>query len=356
MLSFPSWPRQKKRSPEEGRDNRECQASVFVRIDHNGLKAQGAQAQIAIDEIMALVPASNDDSRAQTWGRGRAVADWLDRFAEPKASGNAPARAGLSQDVATSDRLQEAQGNDGSPQQDDWQSVLALCGYGAKDFASSGSSLPLTAAEIDHFLRNHRETENYVSRDFLISRSDLPSPLGELYGLYLHRARVDAEAALFVAQATGSTRVAQTMADLLAIGGFSNALEYLGHAGLTYSVPAALDTASVIDAANDEASHRMAIDAAHPGHLLKLTPDDIAGLAGELADRHALEPADFLDKANLLAEARQDVARMPVSQRFATALIERDLPLRLDWVARIGRAYARLLNAWVADLPEIKGL
>lgn len=358
---------------------------MLVRIDHNGLIAPGAQAQLAVDEIMALVPVSNDDPGAATWGRNRKIAEWLDRLAEPGsvggvAIGTAALRSTASQAldplnsreiealISSQARAGQAPRDERSkmddatrvasppaddpPQLDDWQSVFTLCGYGAKEFVSAESCLPLTAAEVDYFLRNHRNTENYVSRDFLISRSDLPSPLAELYGLYLHRARVDAEASLFVAQATGSTRVARIMADLLAIGGFSNGLEYIGHAGLTYSVPAALDTSCVIDAANDEAAHRMAIDAAHPEHLLKLTPDDIASLAAELADRLALAPCDFLDKANLLAEARQDVARMPVSQRFATAVIERDLPAQLDWVARIGKAYARLLKGWNADVRE----
>lgn len=390
MLQFPSWARVKKRERKEKLDSQGCQPSVLVRIDHNGLIAPGAPTQVAIEEIMALVPASNDDPGAATWGRNRKIIEWLDRLAEPGASRDAATeaaaalRATLAQSIEPGllepdlplkpsetliptmpQRLEDSMAQDmrlasppadDLPQQDDWQSIFTLCGYGAKEFASAQADLPLTAAEIDHFLRNHRNTENYVSRDFLISRSDLPSPLAELYGLYLHRARVDAEAALFVAQATGSTRVARIMSDLLAIGGFSNGLEYISHAGVTYSVPAALDTSAVIDAANDEAAHRMALDAAHPTHLLKLTPDDIAGLAADLADRHTLAPCDFLDKANLLAEARQDVARLPVSQRFATALIERDLPQRLDWVARIGRAYNRLLKAWVAGLPEIKSL
>ncbi|MDD5585467.1 MAG: hypothetical protein PHY92_00730 [Alphaproteobacteria bacterium] len=237
--------------------------------------------------------------------------------------------------------------------QDDWQIVANLCGYQVDDFITASAGLPLTAAEIDHFRRNHRETDILVGRDFLAAKSDLPSPLAELYGLYLHRARQDTEAALFVTQATGSTRVARIMGDLLAIGGFANGHECISHLTMTYSVPAAFDTSDLIDHANHEAARRLALPIEHPAHFLKLSPDEIGILAADIAERNVLSGPDFLEKANLLAEARQDVTRLPASQQFVTAVTERDLPVHQIWVSRICAAYARLFENWVMGVPEI---
>jgi hypothetical protein len=242
------------------------------------------------------------------------------------------------------------------PHSDDWHAISHICGYTPQDFANAGASLPLTSAEIEHFRRNHRGTENHVSRDFLTAQTDLPSPLAELYGLYLHRARIDTESALFLAQSTGSTRVARMMADLLAIGAFANGIEYVSYLGITYSVPAAFDTSMHIDCANQEATRRLSLPADHPSHLLKLKPDELAVLAASIAERNALAPADFLEKANLLAEARQDVNRLPTSQHFATAVAERDLPLQSPWMIRLSEAYIHILTNWVAGLPEIQPL
>jgi len=180
--------------------------------------------------------------------------------------------------------------------------------------------------------------------------------LSELYGLYLHRSRLDAEASLFVAQATGSTRVARVMADLLAIGGFANGLEFISYLGLNYSVPAAFDTSDIIDRANHEAARRLALPVSHPSHLLKLTPDEIGVLASNLAEKNAMSPSDFLEKANLLSEARQDVNRLPVSQHFTTAIIERDLPPQEIWVMRLCAAFSRIFECWVAGLPEVEAV
>jgi hypothetical protein len=239
---------------------------------------------------------------------------------------------------------------------DDWQIVANLCGYQADDFIAAGAVLPLTAAEIDHFRRNHRETDILVSRDFLAAKSELPSPLAELYGLYLHRVRQDTEAALFVTQATGSTRVARIMGDLLAIGGFANGHECISHLTMTYSVPAAFDTSDLIDHANHEAARRLALPIEHPAHLLKLSPDEIGILAADIAERNALSGPDFLEKANLLAEARQDVTRLPACKQFITAINERDLPVQQVWVSRICAAYARLFEGWVVGVPEIDAI
>jgi hypothetical protein len=299
---------------------------------------------------MTFSPA-NDDHHSNAlpagWGQSDKLLEWLSRFSRTGLS-----FAGLNQAFDQSEKAAVDPAH-GSGLDDDWQTVANLSGYSINDFASAGASLPLTAAEIDHFRRNHRDTESHISRDFLTARSELPSPLSELYGLYLHRARVDAEATLFVAQATGSTRVARVMADLLAIGGFANALEFISHGGVSYSVPVAFDTSEIIDCANHEAARRVALAADHPSHLLKLTPDEIGVLASNIAEKNALETAAFLGKARLLAEARQDVTRLPVSQHFATAIIERDLPIGDAWVARLCAAYARILEGWVIDLPEI---
>ena len=146
------------------------------------------------------------------------------------------------------------------------------------------------------------------------------------------------------------------MADLLAIGGFANGLEYISYLGVNYSVPAAFDTSDIIDRANHEAARRLALPVAHPSHLLKLTPDEIGVLASNLAEKNAMNPTDFMEKANLLTEARQDVTRLPVDQHFTTAIIERDLPMQEVWVMRLCAAFSRIFETWVADLPEVKSV
>jgi len=239
---------------------------------------------------------------------------------------------------------------------DDWQTVASLCGHGQEDFASLDLDLPLTAAEIDHFRRNHRGADNLVGRDFLRAKSDLPSPLGELYGLYRHRARVDTEAALFVAQATTSTRLACVMADLLAIGAFAQGHECIAHMMSTYAVPVAFDTSDLIDHANREAQRRLALPIDHPSHLLKLSPDEVHVLATNIVEKHVLSGSDFLEKASLLAEARQDVNRLPTNKQFVTAIREHDLPRNLAWVARLCVAYGRIFGPWLVHTPELSGV
>ena len=167
---------------------------------------------------------------------------------------------------------------------------------------------------------------------------------------------MDAEAALFVAQSTGSTRVASGIADLLAIGGFANAMEFISYLGQTYSVPAAFDTSDIVDRANHEALRRLNVVVDHPAHILKLSPDEIAVLAANIADKNALNADAFMDKARLLAEARQDTNRLPAERQFATAIEQHDLPLDLTWVKRIGMAYANLFEDWVAHIGELKPL
>lgn len=235
---------------------------------------------------------------------------------------------------------------------EDWNAVSDLCGHSVEDFSDAEAALPLTAAEISYFRRNHRGTENHISRDFFTARTDLPSPLSELYGLYRHRARIDAEAALWLAQSTNSLRVAGTMADLLALGGFANGLEYVSYMGVTYSVPCAFDTSMEIDHANREAARRMSLPADHPSHLLRLTPDELGVLAASITERNALAPADFLEKANLLSEARQDVTRLPTKLHFSTVMAEHDLPAQALWTERLVRAYVRILPKWIVDLRE----
>lgn len=242
------------------------------------------------------------------------------------------------------------------PHSDDWNIVSHLCGHSMEDFEAANSSLPLTAAEIDYFRRNHRGTENHISRDFLTAQTDLPSPLAELYGLYRHRTRIDTEAALWLAQSTGSLRVSKIMADLLAIGGFANGLEYVSYLGVTYSVPCAFDTSAEIDAANRESLRRLSLPIDHPSHLLKLKPDELGVLAASIAGNNALEPEAFLEKANLLCEARQDVNRLPISQQFTTAVEEHDLPISEPWAQRLIKAYARYFGKWMASVSDIQGI
>ncbi|MDD4616170.1 MAG: hypothetical protein PHW76_03520 [Alphaproteobacteria bacterium] len=245
---------------------------------------------------------------------------------------------------------------DREPRASDWNAVAYVCGYAADSFSEAGGVLPLASAEIDYFRRNHRGTENHISRDFLTAQTDLPSPLAELYGLYRHRARIDAEAALWVAQSTTSFRVASVMADLLAIGAFANGLEYISYMGVTYSVPCAFDSSAEIDHANREAQRRLTLPPDHPSHLLKLRPDELGVLASSIAKENALTPAEFLEKANLLSEARQDVTRLPMDVHFATAIVERDIPLQFRWTVRLVNAFARRLPHWVMGIQEVQNL
>jgi hypothetical protein len=322
---------------------------VFIKIkDHSPSDPMTVSGIDDGEWIVNLpLPANSDDRPGSLSGRKDNIPEWLRRLAQP----------GLSFEALTLplDREQRMSAHAaGSMLFDDWQIIANICGHAINDFIAAGASLPLTGAEIDHFRRNHRGTENHISRDFLAARTDLPSPLAELYGLYLHRSRVDTEAALFVAQATGSTRVARIMADLLAIGGFANGLEFITYLGLTYSVPAAFDTSDLIDQANHEAAKRLALPIDHPGHLLKLTPDEISVLASHIAEQHAITAPDFLEKTNLLAEARQDVTRLPAEKHFTTAIIERDLPIKQLWVTRLCAAYARIFEGWIAGVPEVE--
>ena len=313
---------------------------------------RGSDSFAGFEGAMKLVPqpANNDDVGSVAWNRNPKILEWLNRFTQSNLAFDT-----LGHSLDRAERI-TVEISDVPVHTDDWQAVANICGYGAEDFAAAGATLPLTVAEIEHFRRNHRCTESNVHRDFLTAKSDLPSPLAELYGLYQHRARLDAEATLFLAQSTTSMRVARMTADLLAIGAFANGMEFITHMGLTYSVPAAFDTSGIIDSANNEAARRLALPAEHPSHLLKLTPDEIGILAMELAEKNTLSSADFLEKANLLAEARQDVNRLPVSQHFTTAFTERDLPHQYSWVMRICAAYGRVFESWVSGIPETQAL
>jgi len=324
---------------------------MFIKIkSHRHSSDSGSLLDTDLDDIIGLPLPANSDMPAARWNTDELIPEWLRRFTQPGFL-----LENMGQPFNRQQRI-SADLAPGSPLFDDWQTITNICGHTINDFITAGTGLPLTGAEIDHFRRNHRGTENHISRDFLAARTDLPSPLNELYGLYLHRCRVDAEAALFVAQTTGSTRLARVMADLLAIGAFANALEYISYLGITYSVPAAFDTSDVIDQANHEAARRLALPVSHPGHLLKLTHDEISVLASSIAEQHAVTAPDFLEKANLVAEARQDVTRLPVEKHLTTAIIERDLPVKQIWVSRLCAAYARIFEGWVTGLPEIEAL
>jgi len=299
---------------------------------------------------MKAANTNGEGSLNVTSARSPRLLEWLTHLTQPGFSLDL-----LSEPFDREDKT-SATSSSTAPHADDWNIVHHICGYTLKDFGTADIAMPLTAAEIDYFRRNHRGTEGHISRDFLTAQTDLPSPLAELYGLYRHRARIDAEAALFLAQSTSSMRVARVMADLLAIGAFANGLEYVSYLGVTYSVPCAFDTSAEIDRANLEAARRLALPADHPSHLLKLTPDELGVLASSIAEKSALTAEEFLEKANMLSEARQDVNRLPAEQHFATAVIERDLPLQTSWAVRLAGAYARIFTKWVAGLPEIQAV
>jgi len=294
-------------------------------------------------------PANTDEALVKPSSDQKIVA-WLFRITTPKSTiPNNPALSPL-------ERNRRFLIEYAKEPLDDWQTVASLSGHSVQELLASGMDLPISAAEIDHFRRNHREMDRLVERDFLTAKNDLPSPISELYGLYCHRARLDAEATLFVAQATGSVRVARMMADLLAIGGFAAGHECVAHLTMTYSVPAAFDTSALIDRTSDEAMRRLALPIESPAHLLKLTPDEISVLANNIVERNILSADAFLEKANLLSEARQDVHRMPTQRRLAMALKESDLPQSKAWVVRLCEAYTRIFKSWVPEMPEVTAL
>lgn len=298
-------------------------------------------------------PANNDDALPLLSSDQKIMA-WLFRLsigrnaAEPKAPAAAPRPA-----YGPFERSRQFLMRRISEPMDDWQSVCNITGHSVEDFAAANIELPLSAAEIDHFRRNHREMDRLVGRDFLAARCDLPSPVAELYGLYRHRARLDAEATLFVAQATGSTRVARLMSDMLAVGAFASGHECLNHVAMTYAVPAAFDTSDLIDRAADEAMRRLAMPIENPSHLLKLSPDEVSVLANNIVERNVLTAQEFLEKANLLAEARQDVNRFSAQERLTAAIEAGDLPMNKDWVMRLCSAYTRLFRGWGAPRASL---
>ncbi len=270
---------------------------------------------------------------------------WLSRFASSHLSL-----------VETASTAEASPPSTAAKSPDDWEAVSYICGHTLPVLRGTGPIAPLTTGEIDFFRRNHRGTENHVNRDFLSAQTDLPSPLAEFYGLYRHRARLDAEAALCLAQSTGSTRVPRIMADLLAIGAFASGHENLSYLGRVYAIPAAFDSSASIDRANREALHRLALPVDDPDHLLRLSPDEIGVLAATLEEEAALVSDPFLEKAYGLSIARQDVQRLPESQHFVHAVLTRDVPMNCAWGQRLVVAYARLFPALVADLPEAQPL
>ncbi|NCC02709.1 MAG: hypothetical protein EOM37_01480 [Proteobacteria bacterium] len=303
-----------------------------------------------IDELPQ--PANTDEDLAALTTDQKIVA-WIFRLTSKSPAPNGTKHATTETILSPFERSRHFLTQRSKYTSDDWQAVANISGHSVQDFMDAGASLPLSAAEIDHFRRNHLETDRLVGRDFMIARSDLPSPLAELYGLYRHRARLDAEATLFVAQATGSTRVARVIADLLAIGAFASGHEYICHMSQTFSVPAAFDTSDLIDRTSDEALRRLSLSIETPSHLLKLHPDEISLLANNIVERYALSPNTFLAKANALAEARQDVHRIHVDRQLATSILEGDLPITESWVLRLCNAYKNIFPSWNLGLLKI---
>lgn len=301
--------------------------------------------------LSSLPEPANSDEAFPALSSDQKIVAWLFQAHEERETAPAP-----KQEIRSFERNRRFLVERAKEPLDDWQTVATLAGHTVQELLAANIALPISAAEIDHFRRNHRETDRLVGRDFLAAKSDLPSPVADLYGLYRHRARLDTEATLFVAQAAGSVRVPRMMADLLAIGAFASAHECVAHLATTYSVPAAFDTSDLIDRAADESLRRLALPIESPSHLLKLTPDEISVLADNIVERNVMGAEEFLEKANLLAEARQDVHRMSASRRLQTALKEGDLPEDKAWVARLCEAYVRVFGAWLPEMPDVVAL
>lgn len=315
------------------------------------LEVQVAPVQTSLSKVdffNSLPEPANTDEAMPSLSSDQKIVSWLFKITSP----HKPKQSAPTQEIDTTaspfEKSRQFLTDRANRPMDDWHTVASISGHSVHDMIASGIDLPLTAAEIDHFRRNHRETDRLVGRDFFTSRNDLPMPLADLYGLYRHRARLDTESTLFVAQATGSTRISRLMADLLTIGGFACGHECIMHASCSYSVPAAFDTADLIDRTCDEATRRMALPIESPAHLLKMTPDEISVLASNIVDRFAMAPSAFLEKANLLSEARQDVHRLPTERHFTTALLEGDLPEGAAWVMRLLAAYRNIFPNWMS--------
>ena len=129
---------------------------------------------------MTFQPANNDNNHAgaANWGQSDKLLEWLSRFSRTGLS-----FAGLNQAFDQNEKA-KVDAHAASAFADDWQTVANLSGHSIGDFASAGVGLPLTAAEIDHFRRNHRGTESHICRDFLSARHDLPlATVGTLWPL-----------------------------------------------------------------------------------------------------------------------------------------------------------------------------
>lgn len=237
---------------------------------------------------------------------------------------------------------------------EDWQAIEEVCGHGERDFHDAYGALPLTAAEINHFRRNHRNAGGAAERDFAALNCDLPPPLAKLYGQYRYQARLDAEATLFVAVATGSPRIAATMADLMAVGGFACGHKSLMYATRSYAISAAMDTSQLIDVVNCEVMRRLRLSHDHYDHLLAASPEDLALLAANFVRQYAMSAIDFANKATLLSEARQDVARLQPAERLNIAINDGDLPISAPWVERLCEGYERLLPKWNSSFARVE--
>lgn len=305
------------------------------------------QSTLSKPQILDDLPEpANSDAQMPAITPDQKIISWLFRMTAQKPQADSAPIEAKQQPSSPFDKNKQFLIQRAQKPLDDWQTVASISGLSVQELMRSGIDLPISAAEIDHFLRNHRETDRLVGRDFLCLKNELPTPIAELYGLYKHRARLDTEAALFVAQATGSTRIARIMADLLAIGAFASGHECIAHASTTYSVPAAFDTSDLIDRTCDEAMRRLALPIENPSHLLKLLPDEISVLANNIVERNALSGPAFLEKARILSEARQDIHRLPIEKHFTTALAEGDLPKAMPWVKRLHDAYASIFPHW----------
>jgi hypothetical protein len=223
-------------------------------------------------------------------------------------------------------------------------------GMDVAEWALLGLRPALTAAEIRHFEHAHNAALSDIESAFLPDRLDLPPQLAAFYIGYLTRARRDAEAALFIAQSTGSTRLPMLCADALAVCAFEGAIrQTIRIEGNDYALSAASDTSAIIDKTLEIARQRLAIPIDHGDHLLRLNTLEVSQLASEIVDAVSLPPFPFLMKAKELYTARADVCRFPPMDRFVTAIRENDLSSEEGWVQRIALAYGRL---FAADLGE----
>ncbi|HVY12215.1 MAG TPA: hypothetical protein VHB73_01465 [Alphaproteobacteria bacterium] len=231
----------------------------------------------------------------------------------------------------------------------DAEAYAGLLGVNHEEWAVLGLKPALMASEIQHFDQGHNAALSDIENAFLPSKLELPLPLAAFYIRHLVQARRDVEAALLTAQSCGSMRIAERMADAVAVHSFEAAAQNPVHyEGNDYAASALRDTSAYIDEAVAFSVRKLAVPTDHPAFLLRLNLKEITEAACDIVESLRPDPYAFLLKAKELYMARCDVNRFPPNQRFLTSLSEGDLQITEEWVQRLALAYERIFESPIA--------